>query len=236
MLIGYNSSEAIKPRAVISGMQGEPNGIKTQIGWNIVGATHVESESAHTITLKVPDNIKLPSSHTNETHTMRTSCKEIVNILESDFVERRFDNQTVSQDDIRFMKILKKETRVDDDGFYKLPLPLKKERPNLPDNKIIAQKRLEQLRKKLEKKFIVYDEYKIYMNMMLDKNYAEKVPTYYGTSDISWYIPHHAVFNTNKSPNVRVVFDCSARFHDISLNECLLQSPDLLNALIVVLC
>ena len=71
--------------------------------------------------------------------------------------------------------------------------------------------------------------------MMLDKNYAEKVPTD-GTSDISWYIPHHAVFNTNKSPNVRVVFDCSARFHDISLNECLLQGPDLLNALIVVLC
>ena len=75
MLIGYNSSEAIKPRAVISGMQGEPYGIKTQIGWSIVGATHVESESAHTITLKVPDNIMLPSSHTNETHyTMRTSC------------------------------------------------------------------------------------------------------------------------------------------------------------------
>ena len=56
---------------------------------------HVESESAHTITLKVPDNIKLPSRHTNETHyTMRTSCKEVVNIPEADFVERRFDNQT----------------------------------------------------------------------------------------------------------------------------------------------
>ena len=159
MLIGYNSSEAIKPRAVISGMQGEPYGIETQIGWSIVGATHVESESARTITLKVPDNIQLPSSHTNETHyTMRTSCKEIVNILESDFVERRFDNQTVSQDDIRFMKILKKETRVDDDGFYELPLPFKKERPILPDNKIMAQKRLEQLRKKLEKNCILYDE------------------------------------------------------------------------------
>ena len=153
---------------------------------------------------------------------MRTSGKEIVNILESDFVERRFDNQTVSQDDIQFMKILKNETRVDDDGFYELPLPFKKEHPIIPDNKIMAQKPLEQLRKKLENKCILYDEYKAYMNTMLDKNYAEKVPTD-GTSDISWYIPHHAVFNTNKSPNVRVVFDCSARFHDISLNECLLQ-------------
>ena len=36
MLIGYNSSEAIKPRAVISGMKGEPYGIKTQIGWSII--------------------------------------------------------------------------------------------------------------------------------------------------------------------------------------------------------
>ena len=57
MLIGYNSSEAITPRAVISGMQGTPYGIETPIVWSIVRATHVESESVRTITLRVPDNI-----------------------------------------------------------------------------------------------------------------------------------------------------------------------------------
>ena len=45
------------------------------------------------------------------------------------------------------MKILKKETRVDDDGFYELPLPFKTERHIVPDNKIMAHKRLEQIEK-----------------------------------------------------------------------------------------
>ena len=71
------------------------------------------------------------------------------------------------------------------------------------------------------------------MIMMLDKKYPEDVPTD-GTFKVSWYISYHDVLNTNKSPNVRVGFDCSEIFHGIWLNECLLQGPFLLNALIEV--
>jgi len=47
------------------------------------------------------------------------------------------------------------------------------------------------------------------------------------------YVPHH---NPKKPANIRVMFDCNAKFHEKSLNDCLIQGPDLTNALICVLC
>ena len=47
------------------------------------------------------------------------------------------------------------------------------------------------------------------MDDMLTKGYAKKStpPAPLGKT---WYIPHHGVFNPNKSGKIRVVFDCSA--------------------------
>ena len=70
--------------------------------------------------------------------------------------------------------------------------------------------------------------------MMLQNGYAEEAPLKIG--GIEWYIPQHAVYNINKPGNVRVVIDCSAKYHNQSLNDHILQGPDLLNSLITVLC
>ena len=45
-----------------------------------------------------------------------------------------------------------------------------------------------------------------------------------------WYIPHHGVYHKKKSGKIRVVFD------GFSLNQQLLQGPDLTNNLTGVLC
>ena len=50
------------------------------------------------------------------------------------------------------------------------------------------------------------------------------------------YIPHHGVYNKKNVDKIRVVFDCSATFKGHSLNQRLLQGPDLTNALVGVLC
>ncbi len=49
-----------------------------------------------------------------------------------------------------------------------------------------------------------------------------------------WYLPHHPVFYPTKG-KIRVVFDCSAKYRDVSLNSQLLPGPNLMNMLVGVL-
>ena len=75
------------------------------------------------------------------------------------------------------------------------------------------------------------------MQVLLDLEYAEKVPN----SEISrkdnkvWYLPHHGIYHPNKPKKIRVVFDCSVKFNNTSINDVLLQGPDLTNRLLSVL-
>lgn len=48
-----------------------------------------------------------------------------------------------------------------------------------------------------------------------------------------WYISHHSVYHKVKN-KLRVVFNCSLKYNGISLNDNLLQGPDLTNSLFAV--
>ena len=50
-----------------------------------------------------------------------------------------------------------------------------------------------------------------------------------------WYLPHHPVLNANKPGKVCVVFGCAAKHQGMSLNDQLLQGPDLTYNLVGVL-
>ena len=54
------------------------------------------------------------------------------------------------------------------------------------------------------------------------------------TSNRTWYLPHHGLVNSNK-PKVKVVYDATAEYGGMSLNEELLQGQQLKNSLIGVL-
>ena len=60
---------------------------------------------------------------------------------------------------------------------------------------------------------------------LLQKGYAKRKPAVQ-TQGKTWYLPHHAVFRPAKQGNVRVVFDCYAKYRRSSLNDQLLQGPD----------
>jgi len=72
---------------------------------------------------------------------------------------------------------------------------------------------------------------------MIDMGYAEKVPEESVEADPGkvWYIPHHGVYHPKKPKKIRVVFDCCTKFAGTSLNDQLLQGPDLTNSLVGVL-
>ena len=93
--------------------------------------------------------------------------------------------------------------------------------------------------KPLEKRFIrdknFKAQYSEQIESVIDKNYAEVVDeTQKNFSNRTWFIPHHAIVNPKKS-KLRIVFDCSAECKGLSLNNCLMQGPDLVNSLVAVL-
>ena len=51
----------------------------------------------------------------------------------------------------------------------------------------------------------------------------------------TWYLPHHPVLHPQKPQKRRIVFDCAAKYEDVSLNDRLLQGPDMTITLIGVL-
>lgn len=89
--------------------------------------------------------------------------------------------------------------------------------------------------KRLHKDLPFHAHYTAFMNDLIAKGYAERVPE--GELERSdgkvWYIPHHGVYHPTKG-KIRVVFDCGASFQETSLNAQLLQGPDLTSSLIGV--
>ncbi|XP_028408734.1 uncharacterized protein LOC114531301 [Dendronephthya gigantea] len=116
-----------------------------------------------------------------------------------------------------------------------MALPWKTYPPNLPNNRVQAESRLQLLRKRLRKNPDLHTKYKGFMSNLLTNNHASKVVDHNGgPKGMDWYLPHHPVFHPQKPDKVRVVFDCSAKYND-TLNDQLLQGPDLTNSLIGVL-
>lgn len=65
---------------------------------------------------------------------------------------------------------------------------------------------------------------------------TEKVPEDETANIPAWYIPHHGIYHPQKPGKICVVFDCSSKYQETSLNDHLLTGPDLTNTLVGVLC
>lgn len=153
----------------------------------------------------------------------------------ADFTERASEASPISQEDLKFLFKMERGIKLKSDGHYKMPLPFKKERPNLPDNKICAIHRLKCLERKLRRNNQYYKDYKTFMDERIRRGDAEKVPEEDIHKTQTWYIPHHGVYHPQKPGKTRIVFDCSARYQGTSLNDHLLTGPELTKTLVGVL-
>ncbi|GAA6067476.1 uncharacterized protein LOC103911210 [Tachysurus ichikawai] len=227
LLIGYDCSSALAPLEVIIGGENEPFAQRTELGWSIIGLSnpHLDRQGSqrfvHMVAVKeIP--VPLPN--------------DVLQILESDFNEKGYEDKTVSQEDVRFIQLLSANIKQKDNGHYELPLPFKcNGQPSLPNNKRLAEARLQHFKKRLKSNKQYSDHYKAFMEEIVNKGDAELAPEI-PEGDTVWYIPHHGVYHPQKPDKLRVVFDCSAKFCGISLNDTLLTGPDLINSLVGVLC
>ena len=142
--------------------------------------------------------------------------------------------EELSVDQQRFMTAVTNSTRSLEDQHNKMWLPIKNSNLKLPNNRVQALERASYLKKKLQKNDEFYSDYKKFVSDMIEQGYCEKIefPEEPGRT---WYLPHHGVYHPEKPGKIRVMFDCSAEFNGVSVNDNLLQGPVLTNSLVGVL-
>ena len=109
--------------------------------------------------------------------------------------------------------------------------------PELPNNGIQAEKRLQQLKQRFQLSPEFAAQYKTVINDYIDKGfYGVKLSEEEAalTRSHTWYLPHHGVINENKS-KVRVVYDAVTRYEQTALNKELLLGPLLNKSFVGVL-
>ena len=222
LLIGMDNSHLLMPIEVRSDENATraPYATRSVFGWALNGPvegcndSHVRGVSSFHITLE----------------------EQVGNMWE-------FENRDVndmgkvcySVEDQRVLDLWQSEIEFDN-GHYTLPIPWRQSRPSLPNNRYLAECRLHSQVRRLNKTGLL-NVYNDNVTKMVDNGYAERVPD----SDLLlndgsiWYLPHHHVTSESKPGKIRVVFDCAAKYHDVSLNNQCLQGPDVTNKLISVL-
>ncbi|XP_039902265.1 uncharacterized protein LOC120742861 [Simochromis diagramma] len=249
-LIGYNCPQALLPLAVVSGDRDQPFAQKALLGWSIIGYSDSEGDCEDEIGVSHRVIVRQVLPAVGPAHKLKTEVHfvsrnkvkeiltpaEILNVLEMDFVEKGVEEESMSQEDLLFLAKVKEGIKQRQDGHFEMPLPFRQERPDLPNNKLCAEHRLKCLERRLRKDERYYKDYVTFMQDIIKRGDAEKVPEAELNNQPAWYIPHHGVYHPQKPNKIRVVFDCSARFQNTSLNEHLLSGPDLTNTLVGVLC
>ena len=139
----------------------------------------------------------------------------------------------MSKEDKKVIKIWDGSAKVEK-GHYVLDIPFKNLQPQLPNNRSIAEKRLQNLGRRLTRDEDLRKKYIGGINDLIEKNFAELIPEEQedGPVGMTWYLPHHNVVNPNKPDKVRIVFDCAAECKGTSLNKNILQGPDLTSKLL----
>ncbi|XP_039548042.1 uncharacterized protein LOC120493481 [Pimephales promelas] len=227
LLIGSNVPRALEPWQVARSTEGGPYAVKTMLGWTVNGP--LRRDECREIASGQPDVTVNRISIAN--------LKDLWNEqLKADFPECSQDEQMgLSREDCQFMEFVTKSAKLVD-GHYSIGLPLRKKDVNMPNNRKVAEQRAMSLTRRFEKDATFHADYTVFMNDIISKGYAEKVPieNLDRSDNRVWYIPHHGVYHPKKG-KIRVVFDCKATFQGTSLNAQLLQGPDLTSMLIGVM-
>ena len=140
LLIGYNCSAALAPRLTIIGDEDQPYAVKTDLGWSIVGSlAPVDSAKTSGICHRVSVKEHPP-----------VTPRDVISVLETDFKDTDSGDANTSQDDIQFLQLLETGIRMNSKGHLEMPLPFKS-RPQLPNNRQLAAKRLSHLKGHFER-------------------------------------------------------------------------------------
>ncbi|KAK3092639.1 hypothetical protein FSP39_005230 [Pinctada imbricata] len=246
LLIGRDLGEAHQIEQQILGVnKNAPFAQKLKLGWVVVGEvclgklhkpnylnvkrTHVMSDGRGTVFDPCRSNIQLKELHMNDNFS---SCGHLGDNV---FQRSKDDNKIgLSIEDRKFLQLMDKEFTKDSNGHWIAPLPFRTPKPNMPNNRDQALKRAQSLHKSLQTDSNKQDHLVEFMDKILRNGVAEVAPPLVENTEC-WYLPLFGVYHPKKPGNIRGVFDSSAVYKGVSLNNELMSGPDLVNSLLGIL-
>ena len=207
LLVGNDNIKALEPREIRQSDGGGPYATRTRLGWAINGPLGSNSKER-----KCTANLIRTDHELNE---------QFKNFCNREFSECIAESELgPSQDDQRAIAIMKKSVKLKD-NHYEISLPRRDNQPCLPNSRPMALHRLGLLKKRFLRNSELLGRYSTVIADLLSKGYAQKVPEEERNRQdgFVWYLPHHPVLHPLKLDKTRVVFDCSAKYRGISLND-----------------
>ena len=227
VLIGQDHIDLHFSKCDVRGNSGEPIARLGPLGWSCVGPPE-----GKTI---------IGNNRTNLACTFFTRPHIFSEI--NDSLKRFWEIDTIHENGVQAMtreeKFAMDKTRlslVHDGERYQVATPWKTDCPMLPNNYEMANSRLRNTEKRLIRQPLVGEDYHRVITSYVDKGYIRKVHPTESKPKSTWYLPHFPVCRPERSSTkTRIVFDASAKFQGISLNDHILPGPKLLTNLFDVL-
>ena len=234
VLLGADNRELMTTIKEIPGKRNEPSARLCPLGWTAIGRIDKEDLGGE--------------HHTGLIRTFRIQQSEETSALQDDDLNdtlRKFwelehvgilsaKPQFSPDEQAAWKKV--SESRVFDGKRYQVAVPWKEERPRLVSNRPLAERRLQQVERKLAKDEKIATAYQQVIDEYLQKNYIRRIPSTERRSEAEWLLPHFPVIRPDRATTkVRIVFDASATYQGRSLNTETLPGPKLQNNLFDIL-
>lgn len=224
LLVGLNQPNIMKPIQIIDGPnEDQPYATLHKHGYALNGpVNHENTKSFHCFKTKLCHSSDLDAQYKS--------------LCEQEFKDEDPEFQCPSIQDKKWENKVRSSFKRRSDGHFEVELPFKDNFSSFPSNKNQVLNRLMSSKKRMKDSNDYYNEYKSFMDLMFQNNFAERVPIdqLKTAPGKSWYLVHFGVVHKQKK-KLRVVFDASLKCQGVSLNDMLMQGPDLTNSLLGVL-
>ena len=232
VLIGLDCADLHCAVQEVRGRPGEPIARLTPLGWTCIGKPGSEDKPTMLThfarTYFAKDRAEIEQLNTNLKRFWEIDDMSVVKggtVADKPIV--RIEEQSA---------LRKVQQSIQYEGsMYRVGVPWRSNEPELPNNYKMALRRLENTEKKLARSPEIETAYNDIINQYIEKGYIRKVGDQEKTKT-KWLLPHFPVIRPEKeTTKTRIVFDASAKYDGVSLNDVIYQGPKLQQDLFDVL-
>ncbi|KAK3746513.1 hypothetical protein QZH41_005378 [Actinostola sp. cb2023] len=172
ILIGSDAPEALCPLEVKYGKKGEPYALRTLLGWTVTGPLKGRTTRRAEVNYLHVDQVLGCDEPESVLTPIETQLERLCN---SELTESTAEVRECMSLEDRRAKAIMDNTVTFVNGHYQIGLPWKYDAPQLPNNRSMAERRLELLKKRLLRDPVLAKKYTETMEQYIAKGHAAKV-------------------------------------------------------------